>query len=447
MASARTSTFGDDALVVVSSTPLYKDDLINSEYNLSDQRRYFVTHTCGHEYTLEWEQVAFSFKQLDNGRSIPDSTTTKLLCPHCEAEIDEHTRHQMINSGRWIATNTKGEKGVVGYQISRMYSPLNTIEEMVSKYADALYNFNLQTFYNNELGLPFEDEYQKELDILQLESLREDDFSLYQIPEILSVCIGVDQQNDRLETTVLGFDEKNIYVLGHEIFYGHDCTKLESPAWKELDEFCRQDFRTVSGRIVPTLAVFIDSGNGNATATVKRFTSRWPKYHPIKGSSSTTSELFKLSTQAGYKLQVLNVHLQKTSIRKLLNLMLSENPGEAATQLRFSSSLPTDYFEQLSSEELKPAGGKYVWRLKKGQTRNETLDCLVYSMIAISYSLSVLGTQPFKKLRQHKTKLVDISKDEHTKTINKEEEPELPQTKPITKRRRQGMGSNWFGKR
>lgn len=353
----------------------------------------------------------------------------------------------MINSGRWIATNTKGEKGVVGYQISRMYSPLNTIEEMVSKYADALYNFNLQTFYNNELGLPFEDEYQKELDILQLESLREDDFSLYQIPEILGITIGVDQQNDRLEATVLGFDEKNIYVFGHEIFYGHDCTKLESPAWKELDEFCRQDFRTVSGRIVPTLAVFIDSGNGNATATVKRFTARWPKYHPIKGSSSTTSELFKLSTQAGYKLQVLNVHLQKTSIRKLLNLMLSENPDEATTQLRFSSSLPTDYFEQLSSEELKPAGGKYVWRLKKGQTRNETLDCLVYSMIAISYSLSVLGTQPFKKLRQHKTKLVDISKDEHTKTINKEEEPESPQTKPITKRRRQGMGSNWFGKR
>jgi phage terminase large subunit GpA-like protein len=30
LAEARTSTFGDDALVVISSTPLYKDDLINS---------------------------------------------------------------------------------------------------------------------------------------------------------------------------------------------------------------------------------------------------------------------------------------------------------------------------------------------------------------------------------------------------------------------------------
>ncbi|MDV0369201.1 terminase gpA endonuclease subunit [Enterobacter chengduensis] len=292
LAEARTSTFGDDALVVISSTPLYKDDLINSEYNLSDKRRWFVTHTCGHEYTFEWEQVAFEFKQLENGRAIPDSTTTRLICPHCQEEIDEHTRHQMIDNGRWIATSTDGDPGVVGYQISRMYSPLNTISEMVSKFADALYNFNLQTFYNNELGLPYEDEYAKELDILRLESLREDEFNIHRIPEsTLGICISVDQQLDRCEASILGFDEKNIYVLGHEFFYGHDCTKIESQAWKDLDQFCRQDFRSVDGRIVPTLAVFVDSSNGNATDTVKKFTARWAKYHPIKGSSSTTSDL------------------------------------------------------------------------------------------------------------------------------------------------------------
>lgn len=440
LAEARTSTFGSDSLVVVSSTPLYKDDLINAEYNLSDKRRYFITHPCGHEYTFEWEQVAFEFKTLENGRAIPDSTTTRLLCPHCNEEIDEHTRHQMIDGGRWIATNPDGEPGVVGYQISRMYSPLNSISEMVSKFADALYNFNLQTFYNNELGLPYEDEYQKELDILRLESLREDEFNLHRIPEsTLGICISVDQQLDRCEASVLGFDENNIYVLGHEFFYAHDCTKIEATAWKDLDQFCRQDFRSVDGRIVPTLAVFVDSSNGNATDTVKKFTARWAKYHPIKGSSSTTGDLFKTSTQAGYKLQILNVHEQKNNIRKLLNLMLSTEAENAPVRLRFSSTLPSDYFEQLSAEELKPAGGKLVWRLKKGQKRNEALDCLVYGMIAIVYVQSKLGTQPFRKLREHKVQ-------ESTKyNINKVEEP---LTKPEKKqtRRRTGMGSNWFGK-
>lgn len=438
LAEARTSTFGSDSLVVVSSTPLYKDDLINAEYNLSDKRRYFVTHTCGHEYTFEWEQVAFEFKQLENGRSIPDSTTTHLLCPHCNEDIDEHTRHKMIDNGRWVATNPDGEPGVVGYQISRMYSPLNTITEMVSKFADALYNFNLQTFYNNELGLPYEDEYQRELDILQLESLREDEFNLYKIPEsTLGICISVDQQIDRCEATILGFDEKNIYVLGHEFFYGHDVTKIESQAWKDLDQFCRQDFRTVEGRLVPTLAVFVDSSNGNATDTVKKFTARWAKYHPIKGSSSTTGDLFKESTQAGYKLQILNVHDQKNTIRKLLNLMLSTEADNAPVKLRFSSSLPTDYFEQLSAEELKPAGGKLVWRLKKGQRRNESLDCLCYGLIAIAYAQSKLGNQPFKKLREYKH-----SESNNKNKINKAEEPKITPTR----RRRTGMGSNWFGK-
>lgn len=444
LAEARVSTFGDDSLVVVASTPLYKNDLINAEFNLSDQRYWFVTHTCGHEYKFEWEQVKFDFKQLENGRAIPDSTTARLECPHCKETIDEHTRHQMVDAGRWIATNTTGEKGVVGYQCSRMISPLNTIEEMVSKYADALYSFNLQTFYNNELGEIWEDEYQKEVDILQLEALREDEFNIHAIPNsALGVVVACDQQLDRLEATTIAFDDKNTWVISHDFFYGHDCTKLEASAWNEFDVFARQHFRTLEGREIPTLAVFVDSSNGNATDTVKRFTSRWSKYHPIKGSSSTTADLFKASTQAGYKLQMLNVHEGKNTIRKLLNHMLSERPQDAPTMLRFSSSLPHDYFEQLTSEELKPSGGKLVWRLKKGQKRNEALDCLVYGLIAIKYSLSKLGTsQPYRKLREHRAVLQE--------TINKVEQSiEQPQPKVQAKPKRQRqskLGSQWFGK-
>ncbi len=342
----------------------------------------------------------------------------------------------MVANGRWIATSTEGEPGVIGYQISRMYSPLNTITEMVSNFADALYNFNLATFVNNDLGLPYIDEYAKELDLLQLEALREDEFNIHAIPEsTLGITIAVDQQLDRLEATVLGFDDKNVYVLGHEYFYGHDTTRIESPAWAELDRFARQDFRTPIGRQVPTLAVFVDSGNGNATDTVKKFTARWGKYHPIKGSSSTTSDLFKQSTQAGYRLQILNVHDQKNTIRKLLNLMTTSHREQSPLQLRFSSSLPSDYFEQLSAEELKPSGGKLVWRLKKGQKRNEALDCLVYGMIAIVFAQSKLGTQPFKKLRQHREE-----------TINKVEEPQ-PVIEQPKKIKRRGTGANWFSKK
>ncbi|MFK3751288.1 phage terminase large subunit family protein, partial [Escherichia coli] len=94
---------GDDALVVVSSTPLYKGDLINREYLMGDQRRFFVTHTCGHEYTFEWEQVVFKFKQLPNGRAIPDSTTTRLVCPHCDCLL-----YPSVPSAHLLVPNPRG---------------------------------------------------------------------------------------------------------------------------------------------------------------------------------------------------------------------------------------------------------------------------------------------------------------------------------------------------
>ncbi|MDQ0629409.1 phage terminase large subunit GpA-like protein [Pantoea agglomerans] len=444
LAEARTSTFGDDALTVVSSTPLFPNDLINSEYNLSDKRRYHVTHDCGHEYVFEWEQVRFEFKQLDNGRGIPDSTTARLECPHCKEIITEHKRHQMVNNGRWIATNPQGEPGVIGFQISRMYSPLNTITEMVAKYAEALYTFNLQTFKNNELGEVYENEYEKELDVLRLETLRTDEINIHNIPDqALGIVIGVDQQLERMESTTIAFDEKNIWVLDHSFHYGTDCTKIESEAYKKLDTFCRQQFKSTEGRNIPTLAVFIDSGNGNATDTVKKFTSRWSKYHPIKGSSSTTSPLFKKSTEAGYPLQILNVHEQKLTLRKWVNLAISDEPESATMMLHFSSSLPHDYFEQLSSEVLKPSGSKLVWKLKPGQKRNEALDCLVYSTIAIQYVLSRLGTnQPLHKLREHRATIKDKYKDETTKEVVEQPQKPQPAKRP---NRRQTKGGSWFG--
>ena len=442
LAEGRTSTFGEDALTVVASTPLFKNDLINSEFNLSDKRCWFVTHDCGHEYKFEWEQVQFKFKQLENGRAIPDSTTTKLICPHCHEEISEHKRHQMVDKGRWIATNPNGEKGVVGFGISRMYSPLGTIEDMVARYADALYNFNLQTFMNNEMGEIFEDEYQKEVDVIALEQHRDNSFNLHQIPdEALAICTSTDAQLDRLETTIIAFNEKHVWVLGHEIFYSHDCTKEEAPAWNELERFLKTQFKTESGRPIPTLASFIDSGN--ATQTVYRFCSRYSKFHAIKGSNSTTSELFKKSTTQGKRLINLNGQQQKSTIRKLLNHMLGDNPEQAPTQLHFSSSLPHDYFEQLTAEELKPHGGKLMWRLKKGQKRNEALDCLVYSLIAREYAMTVLGTnQPYRKLRQHRADVKDKYNEQPT-IVEPVKEIKKQQPKQTV---RKSVGKGWFGK-
>lgn len=60
-------------------------------------------------------------------------------------------------------------------------------------------------------------------------------------------------------------------------------------------------------------------------------------------------------------------------------------------------------------------------------------------MIAIVYSQSQLGNQPFRKLREHKAKSLP-------QKINKPEQSQTQPNQSTRRSRRSGMGSNWFGK-
>lgn len=441
LAEQRASTF-TDGLVMVASTPKLKDDLICTEYDLSDQRRYFIKCPhCEHEHTIEWANVKFEFKQILSGkRAIPDEETARLECPECSKEINEAQRVRAIASGRWIATNPE-VKDIAGFQISRLYSPITTIKKLVGSFAVAHYEFNLMSFWNNELGLPFDDEMNKDLDTVLLENLRDSTIDIRNIPEdVIGITMGIDQQLDRLECTTIGFSESRIYVLDHRSFYSPDCTKFAAKAYTELDQYCQGVFTRLDGKKVKVLGAWIDSSNGNATATVYRFCSGKKLFTPIKGSGSVTSDLFKSSKTGGHELIMLNVNIGKTTIRRLLNGATSEQANDLPLQLKFSSTLPDDYFEQLSAEELKRKGDNLYWVLKKGIKRNEALDCLNYALICQQEVLSRLGSQPFAKLRKFMAG-VKVGDDKYTEVIPDKQTPAKP-----APRRKLSQGQSWFGK-
>lgn len=438
LAEQRANTF-IDGLVMVASTPKLKDDLICTEYQLSDQRKYYVPCPhCEHEHELLWENVRFDWKKINGGkRAIPDEDTAALHCPECDKEITEAQRIRMVKLGKWVITNPD-VKDVAGFFISRLYSPITTIRRLVGEFAQAHFEFNLMSFYNNSLALPWDDEMNAELDSVLLENLRDSSFDIKSIPDdVLAVTHGIDQQLNRLEVTTIGFSEKNVYVLDHRAFYAPDCTKPGAKAYTELDNFLNATLTTVSGRKVKVLGSFIDSSNGNATATIYRFAGSRKNVVAIKGSSSVTSDLFKQSRTGGHELLMLNVNEGKNTIRRLLNGAVSEERNEMPTQLHFTDGLPDDYFEQLTAEELKRKGDNLYWVLKKGYKRNESLDCLNYALIAKEYYLNKLGTQPYKKLREY------VSKQRNTVTqIDKytEEQPKTPKAANTSRRK----SNNWF---
>lgn len=432
LAEQRTKAFSTP-LIMVCSTPLDENDLITQQYEQSNKQKFHVPCPhCDHEHELVFENVKFEWKIIDGGRRrIPDADTAELQCPKCNNVISEAERVRMIKKGHWVVTVPE-ITDIMGYHISRLYSPINSIKSIVQDFAEAHYTFDLASFYNNVLGLPYIDKENTDHDLVLLENLRDDSFDIDTISEdVLGIVLGVDQQLDRLEITTIGVSEKNLYVLDHRSIHSIDCTKIEAPAWNKLTAFAQSDFKTVSGKPLKVLAGFIDSSNGNATSTVYRYCGSSQIFRPIKGAASATTPLFKQSTAGGHTLINLNVNLGKSNIRQLLNRAVSDNENSKEVQLHFSHSLPDDYMIQITSEKRIIKAGSWVWVKKISSVRNEALDCLNYSLICFEWYLSKLGSQPFRQLREFNAKQKD-------KTINKQVTTESHQPRRVVRPRRGG---------
>ncbi|WP_369115595.1 terminase gpA endonuclease subunit [Edwardsiella tarda] len=409
LAEQRAHTFSD-SLIMCSSTPLEPDDLICQQYQQSDQRKFFIKCPyCDHEHELIFENIKFEWVINEKRQSLPDPETAKLVCPACEKEITEAQRIRAVAGGRWIATNPK-VTDIAGYHISRLYSPLTTIKRIVIDFREAYQTFDLQSFYNNVLGLPYIDRDNREIELTLLENLRDPSFDIENIPDdVLFLMMGVDQQLDRLEITTIGISdrEKTIYVLDHRSFFGLNCTKLDSPCWAELTHYHQSIFKTLNGKRLDVKRVYVDSSNGAATNTVYRYCNQFRNTKAIKGSSSPNAELFKTSKTGGHDLLLLNVNDGKNTIRRFLNQALDDS--EHDTEILFSYSLPDDYFLQLTSEKKVLKAGNKVW-VKKSTERNEALDCLNYALISIREFLARLGTDPWRVIREYEAKRLNNSK-------------------------------------
>ena len=439
LASQRVKSF-DDGLIMLASTPTNKLDAIVQEYEAGDQRKFNVPcPKCNHYHELVFDNVRFDWEVLPNGRKKAVPETAKLLCPNCEHHITEGERVRAIAAGHWLATNPSGK--YPSYHVSRLYSPINTIESTVEDFSNAHYNFDLQSFYNNSLGLPYEPEENKEHNLIELENLREE-ISVLAIPDVLGICLAVDQQNDRLECTTLGFTEKTLFVLDHRSFFGVDCNQIGSKAFTELTQYSKGVFKTVSGRPVRVLAGFLDSSNGNATQTVYTYCNSYnPLFKPIKGEGcSTTKPLFRSSRTGGHELQILNVNLAKSTINKMLRTCLVDKKNNPP--IRFSETLPDDYFNQLTAERVDVKNGFKQWSLKVSGSRNEALDCLVYAYICMKHYLNTLtGADPYHILREYNHR-VRNKYNETTNTSN-ESPPERKQEPPPQPKRLRRRNSFW----
>ncbi|MCK3083969.1 phage terminase large subunit family protein [Escherichia coli] len=439
IAEQRATTFGSDARIFISSTPTGKYGAINTQYEASDRRKFHIDCPhCGRSHELVWENIKFDWIKHD-GKSVPDPETTRLECPSCNEAISEAQRARALANGNWIVTNPEAD--TAGFHVSRLYSPMSSIKSVVQDFKNAYQTFSLSTFYNTVLGLPFDD-LNEDVEISKLNELKTD-ISIRNIPEdCLFLTAGVDQQQDRLEVTLMGHNERTVYILAHRSFMTMNAEVIDSPAYKELLAYVKAPFRTALGRKVPLAWVNVDSSNGRATKTIYRFCSQWTNLKAIKGASSVDAPYVptKITKTGGYELYMIGVNQGKNLVRELLNR--SVKSGNTPVRVEISDDVPDDYCEQLMSEELKRSGNTVRWVIKQGGVRNEGLDCFNYGYCARLQVLEKIKFHEWRKLAAKSDIEMPEEQNETNSPVIQTPEPRrniIKRNRPVNKPRGFGL--------
>lgn len=107
---------------------------VDALYTDSDQRHWFVTCACGHEWFMDWEPDG-KCHYVDRERGI-------YACGGCNKEITDEQRRM----GRWVAKYKDRKRH--GYWFSQMMAPWVTARRIIEQYEES----NIEFFHNFVLG-------------------------------------------------------------------------------------------------------------------------------------------------------------------------------------------------------------------------------------------------------------------------------------------------------
>jgi phage terminase large subunit GpA-like protein len=115
LALARTRTFARRKVFMVSTPKITGMSRIESAFEDSDQRFYWVPcPRCEKYQTLRFAQIRWPKGEPELGLYI---------CEHCEGAIENHEKHWMLERGEWRAA-APGPGKAAGFHLSSLYSPV-----------------------------------------------------------------------------------------------------------------------------------------------------------------------------------------------------------------------------------------------------------------------------------------------------------------------------------
>ncbi|HTV07794.1 MAG TPA: phage terminase large subunit family protein [Candidatus Aquilonibacter sp.] len=378
----RTSTFWN-RLIVYTSTPSVKGaSRIDSEYEKSDKRQYFVPCPhCGEPQTFKWANLKWSKRRAQDGTVEHDPDSCYYVCVN-GCEILESDKPDMVRHGKWIAQAKSVDGKTAGFHLNQLYSPWVTWPEIIRKFINAGNDpFLLQTFVNSVLAETWE---------LKGDRIEQDVFAsrvhAYEAEApagVLVITAGLDVQKDRIEATAIGWGAgEESWALEHRIFEGDPS---RPKVWGDVDKWLNRTYVHESGIHLRIRCAMVDSGDQTKAVYAFTRTRRGRKIYACKGRSGAHPILARPRRVDESKtvLYMVGVDAAKESFYARLKIE-EEGPGYC----HFPDN-PTmfdkEFFAQIAAEQLITVqrGGQRVKVWQKRRERNEALDTRVYAMAAL----------------------------------------------------------------
>lgn len=436
MLEDRTSAFPATYKRLYISSPGIKGVCRTDElYQKSDQRKFFMPCPhCADLIIFEWSGLHWN----------KDGSHVRYVCPECACEIEEHHKTDMIQKGRWVATNPG--PALRGYHINALYYQIGLgprwatlVEMFLQAHNDPA---RLKTFLNSRLAEAWEDPSMRAVK-LNVIADRAEPYRLRVAPlGVCAITAGVDTQDNRLAVQIVGWGKgMACWVLDYIELMGDPA---DDAVWVALTELLNRPIEHINGHSLSIQATAIDGG-GHRTEAVKDFVRRRMVRRPMVIFGAVPNNAPVLSRPKAQdvnwrgqynKRGVMIQHVGTVAVKNVLFGRMSTDGDKdySARLLHFSEDLPKEYFTGIVSETFNPRTNRF--ETKRG-ARNESLDTLVYAYAAAHHHELRLHLHTAAKWDELGGKLAATSSTEfinlQTQASIAAHQPQVPPA-PITKK-------------
>lgn len=392
LARKRTQNFAFAKRVFTSTPTIKTTSRIYREFLRGTQEEWEVQcEHCGEYSQVLFDDIRFEKTETAdiNGQKEYEVESAVWRCPKCQKTMEEHAVKRA--PAKWVAYNPKAlKRGIRSFHLNVFLSPWSDWKAVCKKFLDSKDDVEmLKTFYNLELGLPFE---HKELSAVPDQLFARREHYEAEVPNgVLVITMGIDTQDNRLEYEVRGWGrEEESWGIQYGVIPGRPD---DEQTWAQLDELLDKEWKLSNGKKLRALAAFMDAGGHFYDEVTQHcHARRMKRIYPIRGDNKDDGPLLHRAKKAknGINAFFLNVYVGKRAVLHNASVTMI-GPRYMHFPDNEDAGYDEFYFKGLISETVRPVKKRGTWveEWTKIYERNEPLDCCNYARCAFKALKSV----------------------------------------------------------